>query len=797
MTLTGAGKVSRVLRMAGLALLLGIEAWAQPPGRLALLDQLMDAAVAAGQPPGAVVLAGQGDQTVHLAAYGIRALTPSREPMSIDTVFDLASLTKVVATTTAVMKLAEEGRLRLVDPVATHIPGFERHGKGRMTIAHLLAHVSGLRPDVDLDDPWRGTDTALELARDEVPVAPPGERLIYSDINFFVLGEIVRAVSAEPLDVYTRRVIFEPLGMHDTGFRPEPARHARVAPTERCSEMDAWPCRRPDAEPLRAVVHDPTARRMGGVAGHAGLFSTAADLARFARMLLNGGTLDGVRVLSPATVARMTRRATPLHLPSRGLGWDIDSPFSSNRGELFPPGSFGHTGFTGTSIWIDPASQGYVIFLSSRLYPDGVGDVTPLRARVATLAAAAIVDADALARVTSAASVPFMMPTASMPSPTPAAPVLAGIDVLAREGFALLQGKRVGLLTNHTGRDRSGRSTIDVLHQAPGVRLTALFSPEHGIRGTEDEEHVASETDARTGVPVHSLYGATRRPTDEMLRDIDVMVVDIQDVGARFFTYHATMGYVMEEAARAGLPVVVLDRPNPINGWQIEGPLQDEDVSGMVAYHPMPVRHGLTMGELAKLFNEERGIGASLSVVPAEHWIRDAWFDQTGLTWVNPSPNMRNLNQATLYPGVGAIEFSNISVGRGTDQPFEQLGAPWIDGPRLAAELNARRLPGIRFYPVTFTPSGSKYAGEACQGVFMVVTDRTALSPVLVGLEVAGALGRLHGDRYRIENTALLLGSLDSLERVVRGEDPAAVAASWAAAESRWRQLRAKYLLYR
>lgn len=797
MTATGAGKVSWVLFMAGLALSSGMDAWAQSSGRLASLDRLMDAAVAAGQPPGAVVLAGQGDRTVHLAAYGIRALTPAREPMSTDTVFDLASLTKVVATTTAVMKLVEEGRLRLVDPVATHVPGFERHGKGRITIAHLLAHVSGLRPDVDLDDPWRGTGIALDLARDEVPVAPPGERLIYSDINFFVLGEVVRAVSGEPLDVYTRRVIFEPLGMHDTGFRPEPSLHSRVAPTERCLEMDAWPCRRPDAEPLRAVVHDPTARRMGGVAGHAGLFSTAADLARFARMLLNGGTLDGVRVLSPATVARMTRRATPAHLPARSLGWDLDSPSSSNRGELFPPGSFGHTGFTGTSIWIDPASQGYVIFLSSRLYPDGVGDVTPLRARVATLAAAAIVDADALARVTSAASMPFMMPAASMPSPAPAAPVLAGVDVLARDGFAPLQGKRVGLLTNHTGRDRSGRSTIDVLHQAPGVTLTALFSPEHGIRGTEDEENVASETDARTGLPVHSLYGDARRPTTEMLRDLDVMVVDIQDVGARFYTYHATMGYVMEEAARAGLPVVVLDRPNPINGWQIEGPLQDEGASGMVAYHPMPVRHGMTMGELARLFNEERGIGASLSVVPAEHWIRDAWFDQTGLMWVNPSPNMRNLNQATLYPGIGAIEFSNISVGRGTDQPFEQLGAPWIDGPRLAEELNARRLPGIRFYPVMFTPSGSKYAGEVCQGVFMVVTDRTALSPVRVGLEVAGALGRLHGDRYRIENTALLLGSRESLERVTRGEDPADVAASWVAAESRWRQRRAKYLLYR
>jgi uncharacterized protein YbbC (DUF1343 family) len=742
-----------------------------------------------------VVLVGRGDQVLHLQAYGARALVPAREPMTTDTVFDLASLTKVVATTPAVMSLVEQGRIRLNDPVATYVPGFERYGKGRITVGHLMAHVSGLRPDVDLADPWTGYDTAIELARNEVPTSAPGERFVYSDINFFLLGEIVRVVSGQALDEYARTAIFAPLGMRDTGFKPAAGLRPRIAPTERCEDMDQWPCKRPGGPVLRGVVHDPTARRMGGVAGHAGLFGTAADLARYARMLLGGGVLEGRRVLSPATVARMTSRATPASMAAvRGLGWDIDTTFSANRGELFPIGSYGHTGFTGTSLWIDPSSGGYVVFLSSRLHPDGAGDVTPLRARVATLAAAAMPGVSAAPRTVAAAPV---LATASVPPPQPQAPVLAGIDVLARDGFKVLLGKKVGLVTNHTGIDRNGRSSIDILHAGLGANLVALFSPEHGIRGTKDEENLPSEKDAKTGLTVHSLYGATRRPTDEMLTGLDTIAIDLADVGARFYTYHATMAYVMEEAAQRKIAVMVLDRPNPINGWQVEGPLPDRTGTGMIDYHPMPARHGLTMGELARLFNGERSLGAELTVIPAEHWVRDAWFDQTGLPWVNPSPNMRNLNQATVYPGIGGLEWSNISVGRGTDQPFEQLGAPWIDGPRLAEALNARRLPGVRFYPVTFTPTSSKFAGEACQGVFLVITDRAALQPVRLGLEIAGALGRLYGEKYQLENTDRLFGSRESLERVTRGEDPAEVAATWAADEARWRQTRAKYLLYK
>ena len=794
-------------------------------GGFARIDELVRDAITAKATPNAVVVVGQGDQTLYEKAFGVRATIPAEEPMTLDTVFDLASLTKVVGTTTAVMTLIEDGRLRLNDSVASHVPGFERYGKGGIQIRHLLTHVSGLRPDVDLH-PWTGYAAAIELAKDEVPTAAPGETFVYSDINFFLLGDIVSRVTGQSLDAYLKARVFGPLGMTDTGFLPPKTLLPRIAPTERCADQDAWPCKRPDAPPLRGVVHDPTARRMGGIAGHAGLFSTARDLKLFARMLLGKGRLGNTRILSAASVDAMTSRQTPAGITAnRGFGWDIDSQFSANRGDLFPVGtSYGHTGFTGTSLWIDPGSNSYVIFLSSRLYPDGNGDVTPLRSRVATVAAAAItsVQDGGSGRgfntvVQDGGSRTFVLnPRVEPPSlnrgveppslnrrveGSPA--VLTGIDVLVRDGFKQLRGRRVGLITNHTGRARDGAATIDLLHQAPGVTLVSLFSPEHGIRGILDADVPAAKDD-RTGLPIHSLFykGGTGRPLEGSLDGIDTLVIDLQDIGVRFYTYQLAMGYAMEEAAKRKIAVVVLDRPNPINGWQIEGPLSrapgpGESPNTFIAYLPMPIRHGMTMGELARLYNEERQIHADLTVVPLENWKRDYWYDETGLAWINPSPNMRNMNQATLYPGIGAIEYSNVSVGRGTDQPFEQLGAPWIDGRQLAERLNARRLPGIRFYPNTFTPQSSKYANEECQGVFMLVTNRSVLQPVRVGFEIASALSSLYGAKYEPNNMWRLIGTEALVARITQGEDPAAIAASFTADEARWRRLRAKYLLYR
>ncbi|MDQ3070641.1 MAG: DUF1343 domain-containing protein, partial [Acidobacteriota bacterium] len=546
---------------------------------------------------------------------------------------------------------------------------------------------------------------------------------------------------------------------------------------------------------LRGVVHDPTARRMNGVAGHAGLFGTADDLTRFARMLLNKGSIGAARVLSPLSVERMTAPSTPLLEPNvRGLGWDINSAFSSNRGDLLPAGSFGHTGFTGTSLWVDPSSGLYVIFLSNRVHPDGKGDVTPLRARVATLAAAAFVESSAIG--TTYPRTQFDVPSTPAPAPSTAlAGVMSGLDVLVMNGFAELKGRNVGLITNHTGRSRDGAATIDLLSKAPGVKLVTLFSPEHGIRGILDAT-VPSSVDEKTDLTIHSLYGDTRRPTDAMLTGVDTIVIDLQDIGARFYTYITTMAYALEEAAKRKIRVVVLDRPNPINGFAIEGPDIDEDQRGFTGYMTMPIRHGMTLGELARLFNAEMKIGADLQVIAMRGWQRDAWYDQTELPWINPSPNMRNLIQATVYPGIGAFEGTNVSVGRGTDTPFEQIGAPWIDGRALASALNARRLPGVSFYPVRFTPTSSKFAKEECQGVFILVLDRLAARPVRMGVEIAAALVKLHGAAFDIDKAARLFGSKADLARLKAGDDPARIAAGWVAAEARWRRARAKHLLY-
>jgi uncharacterized protein YbbC (DUF1343 family)/CubicO group peptidase (beta-lactamase class C family) len=766
---------------------------APEPAAFAAIAPLVDAAIQRRELPGAVVLVGRGDRIVYKHAFGSRAVAPSPEPLTDDTIFDLASLTKVVATTTSVMQLVEQGRIRLRDPVAQFIPEFAAHGKNSITILHLLTHTSGLPPDLPLEVEFSGADEAIRRSNDLTPASQPGEKFVYSDINFFLLGDIVRRVSGERLDRYAKAHIFDPLAMDDTMFLPPASLQPRIAPTERCRPL-SWPCSDPAAPFLRGIVHDPTARRMGAVAGHAGLFSTAADLSRFCRMLLDGGRLDAARILSPATIDRMTQPSTPAGMKDvRGLGWDIDSTYSSNRGDLFPAGStFGHTGFTGTSLWLDPRTKSYVVFLSNRVHPDGKGDVTALRGKVATIAAAA------LSRMWGG---PFRAADRGAESPaprtdSPAPPVMTGIDVLEADGFAELQGKRVGLVTNHTGRARSGASTIDLLAHAPGVTLVALFSPEHGIRG-EADQNVASTRDQRTGLPIFSLYGDTRRPTDDMLSGIDTLVVDLQDIGARFWTYPTTMEFAIEEAAKRKLAVIVLDRPNPIGGVEVEGPFQDESAAGFTGYVRMPIRHGLTIGELATLFNTERSVGANLTVIAMKGWRRAAWFDEDGLPWISPSPNMRNMIAATLYPGIGAIEQTNLSVGRGTDTPFEHIGAPWIDPRALAAALNDRSIPGVRFYPVTFTPAaGAKLGGQTCHGVFMIVTDRAVLRPVRVGVEIASALSRMYGQQFRLEDAATLLGSKATIEKIRGGEDPEAIARSWAADEAKWRATRAKYLLY-
>ncbi len=781
-----------------LAVLMGLYcvpgSCAQPTSdkRLDVLDSIMEDAIHRGQTPGGVLLVGHDGQIAYRRAFGQRALEPGPEAMTADTIFDLASLTKVVATTTAVMQLAEQGRIRINDPVVRYIPEFAQNGKEDVTVRELLTHHSGLPEDLDRTESWQGTETALRMAYAEKLIYPPGARFLYSDINFIVLGALVETVSGMSLDQYCQKNIFTPLQMTHTRYLPPASWLPEIAPTQ-FDEHDKM---------LRGVVHDPTARRMGGVAGHAGVFSTADDLARFAQFLLDGGP-----VLSALAIEKMTApQQPPTSDVLRGFGWDIDSPFSSNRGELLPVGSYGHTGFTGTSIWIDPTTRTFIILLTNAVHPRGKGNVIALRSKVATSVAAALsLNVDEKEEMRWKAITGYNeAQTAARRLANRNGTVLSGIDVLEADNFDPLRAasgkKRIGLLTNQTGVDAQGRRTIDVLANAPGISLNAIFSPEHGVTGTLDTTEIGNSKDSVTGVPVYSVYGGTdkaRRPSDEILKQLDAVVIDIQDVGARFYTYETTLGYFLEAVAKAGIELFVLDRPNPITGSFVQGPISDSGRESFVNYWQIPVRHGMTMGELAQLFNSERGIHGKLHVVPMQGWIRGDWFDATGIGWTNPSPNLRDLTQATLYPGVALVEGTNVSVGRGTDTPFEVFGAPWIKGRELAQYLNAREISGVRFVSTSFVPTSSNYANQKCEGVNVFLLDRNAFDGPELGIELASALRKLYPDQFHAEKMIDILANQATFDAVMRGDDPRRIAEEWREPLAKFQELRQKYLIYK
>ncbi len=762
-----------------LLLLFAVAAAAQmQPEVLPEIETAIRLAIVEGRLPGGVVWVERGGEHYE-RAVGDRAVEPERETMTGDTIFDAASLTKVIATTTCVMKLVEQGKVEVDAPVARYLPEFVGENKERVTVRHLLMHTSGNKPGIATGGLASYEDGIARACQNPLGDAP-GTLIRYSDINFILLGEIVHRVSGKTLDEYAAVEVFRPLRMKDTGYRPAAELRPRIAPTTRGTG--------------RGVVHDPTASKMGGVAGHAGLFTTAGDLARFARMLLGGGELDGVRILQSETVTLMTSVQTPDTLAGRrGLGWDIDSGYSGPRGKWFPLGSYGHTGWTGGSLWIDPFSQSFVIFLSNRNHPTEAGNVLPLRHLLGTLAAESV-------RGFNFARVPGGLPPRPGTTAPPArasarADVLTGLDVLVRDKFAPLRGLRIGLITNHTGIDRERRRNIDLLAKAEGVTLVALFSPEHGLRGRADGK-VGDTRDEATGLPVWSLYGEGRAPTPEQLAGLDALVFDIQDIGCRFYTYGSTLGESLGAAAKAKLRFFVLDRPNPIGAVLVDGPVRDGDAS-FTAWHDVPIRHGLTLGELAQMYNTERTLGADLTVVPCEGWTRDLWWDQTGLPWVNPSPNMRGLPAAILYPGVGLIEFCNVSVGRGTDRPFEQVGAPYIDDRAFAAALNAEALPGVGFIPVRFIPASSCFSGQDCGGVQIIVTDRDSLNPVEVGLALARTLQRQHPAEWKGERLAKLLVHPATEAGVRELWKIGAMKATWLPARESFAERRRKVLIYR
>ena len=740
------------------------------------LGLLIDEALSQSKMPGCIVGVGNRDGLFYQKAFGNRSLDPI-VPMTLDTVFDMASITKPVATATAVMQLVERGTLRLKDKVSAIFPEFAAHEKDPITVEHLLLHTSGLIPDNPLADYLQGPEVAWQKILQLKLSAPVGSSFKYSDVNFIILGKIVEKISGKTLDVYTKENIFDPLQMKETGYAPPESLHARCAPTEK--RNDRW---------IQGQVHDPRAYQLGGVAGHAGLFSTLHDLSLYASAMLQGiqgtststlGRSDQI-VLSGSTLETMTRG----HLVPggiRGLGWDKRTGFSSNRGDLLSDQAFGHGGFTGTVLWIDPGKDLFFIFLSNRVHPNGKGLVNPLAGRISNQIIAQFGD---------------LQSPAPPLAPTQLGSVRSGIDVLESQAFTPLQGKRVGLITNHTGRNLAGLNTATVLSQAPGVKLTALFSPEHGFEGKLDIPKVDDSQDKATGLMVYSLYGETRKPTPEMLQEIDTIVFDIQDIGTRFYTYVSTMGEAMKAAAENKKEFVVLDRPNPIGGTIVTGPMLDQGQEAFVAFHSLPVRHGMTIGELAKMFKDELSLDLPLTIVPCEGWKRSMVWDQTGLTWINPSPNMRSLTQALLYPGVGLIEATNVSVGRGTDTPFEVVGAPWIQGHKLARELTQAALPGVVFVPIEFTPESSKHANLTCQGVELIITDWQRFESVATGLALAKALRRLYPEAWDVKNLNTLLRNQEIRDAILDASLDPRFDSRLTKGLFEFQQRRGKHLLY-
>jgi SSS family transporter len=844
------------------------------------VSTLINDAIAAHKLPGAVVVIGHDGKVVFHQAYGNRKIAgelsvdgnTAAEHMTEDTIFDMASLTKCLATATSMMQLYEQGKYQFDDPVAKYLPEFGVNGKDKVTIRELLTHYSGLPPDVSLKDPWglAAPDKAEGIKRAmESPLAnPPGTKFVYSDINFITLGALVEKLSGQPLDIYAEQHIFKPLGMMSTMYHPydktcgpvtrtgaaiDPGPHPRLpmhmvcppntwtpiavvpetAPTAHDDESKDNPSANPDYDYLlRGTVHDPTTRRMGGVAGHAGVFSTAHDISLYADALLEKLLHNkGPFPLKQSTLQLMTKPEQPATaqdgatiftadgtatkgVATRGFGWDINTAFSRPRGSIFPIGSFGHTGFTGTTLWMDPQSDTYVVLLSNAVHPRGNPPISALRGQVATAAAQAL----HLYNSTNAASGPK---------------TLTGIDVLESTHYSALAEAakrhdnhlRLGILTNQSGLDAQGHRTIDILateaaKAVPGLELKALFSPEHGLFGTKDEAGISGEVDPTTHIAVTSLYGTTpasRHPTHDMLKDLDAVIVDLQDAGVRFYTYEAQTGYFVEAAAAEKkhghqLEIIVLDRPNIIGGLAVQGPVSDEGKEAYVNYMPLPIRHGMTLGELVRYINGERRLpstvspniheplGAAVTVITMQNWQRAMFYDQTGLPWINPSPNLRSVNAATLYPGVELLQFSNVSVGRGTPVPFENIAAPFFDGPALAAALNARKIPGVTFSASTVTieedANHYPYHGQTMPAVHLTVTDRNVLDSPELGIELISAIHRLYPKQFTFDRTSRLILSVNTMLSLQNGEDPHSIVKSWQQDLDAFKQRRTNYLLY-
>lgn len=717
----------------------------------AAFDSIAHRTITAGQMPGAVVVVGRASGPVFRRAYGAMALEPEREPMPIDALFDLASVTKLF-TTALVMQAVDEGQLTLESDVGGWVPALRG-----VTVEELLTHTSGLpavTPNAAFEQPRE--EALRAVFADAMERRQPAGRYHYSDIGFLALGELVSAVFAAPLEDLVAERLAEPLGMHDLGFGPI-ERNPRVVPTEYA------PRRAAEGEPppmVRGETIDPRAWRLGGVAGHAGLFASADDLARFAEALLDG------RVMSERSRAAMTR---PRELPSesgivrRGLGVDMDPPAGLSAT------SFGHGGYAGVWLWVDPSLDLYLVVATHRVHPDGDGRAGPLRTQLARQASEAIGRA--------------------LP-PAEGAPAL-GIDVLRSEGYERLAGKRIALLTHAAARARDGRRTVDLFAETEALELVRIFTPEHGLESAA-EGHVA---DGRLGsIPTVSLFGRRRDPPPESLEGIDGIVVDIQDVGARFYTYFATMHRLLRAAAERDLPVWILDRPNPL-GDAVAGPVSRPEPDSFVNHHPLPILHGMTAAEMGRFLAAAEELELDLRPVPMVGWDRRPWR-RSQLRWVAPSPNLPTLEAVRLYPGIALVEGSNVAVGRGTDLPFRRIGAPWLDPDAVLQRLPTIARAGLTIEAEPFSPRSSRHRGRRCEGLRFTIEDPDAVAPVLLGLGLLAALHQAHPADFDLEATGGMVADPALVSLIRDGSSLDELMAFGAERLQRFRQERSGVLIY-
>ena len=672
------------------------------------LHQALDDAVRKAGAPGAVALVGRSDEVLFRGASGQRQLSPKRRPAERDTLYDLASLTKVICTTSSILRLRDAGKLALDQPLGEHVPlGWG----GAVTFRHVLTHTAGLPALLPgMKDKVKSlADAVAQISKVELR-SEPGERRVYSDLGFIVLAQIVELLEKDTFDKVCEKYLFKPLEMKDTGFNPSDKMKDNCAATEQCP----W-----RGKMVVGEVHDENAWAIGGVSGHAGLFSTIDDLGKFCAGLL-AGKVHPEKTLDEA--AALTH--VPFY-PWQALGWKIDPWECGIEGHLASRNAIGHTGWTGTSLWIDRDSGIYSVLLSNTCHPS----------RDAR-------DNRTLRQVFHRAVNAELYPTR--------ANVHTGLDRLPWDNFDAIENKRTALLTHLAAVDQLSRDGMQVLGLPGGGAPRRIFTPEHGLRGAAEAGEIVG---AQQGPgEIVSLYGEQKAPTPAQLADIDVLIVNLQDIGARYYTYVATMKDCLIACAKAGKPVIVLDRPNPLGGVVIEGPIA-EQTEKLVCAARAPIRHGLTMGEMAEFLQQTTPALKSLklSVLELDGWRRDLYWDALAYPWVAPSPNIPDWETALLYVGTCLFEGVNLNEGRGTETPFHIVGAPWLDPEKVIARIKGEPLIGVALSPEDYTPRSMPgragtptFMDQPCRGIRMRVTDHVAVRPFALTYALLHAIRETH-----------------------------------------------------